>query len=247
MNVLKKKRTIILIILISICLFTYVYAKYLTSYKDSSLYVSEDFYFDSDLLTKEGKNYKYQTGVNIISIVLKNNEDELRYSESDIDYEVKIVDLTGKSVTSTTGEKIESITGTLKGGKITSEVVTFDNLKAGTYRIEATTKSPYATTLKATFVVSEVDKNIDYEVSDSAGSTVLFLTINSVDYKGVVNFTVPKGLLADNTIEALSNVDLSKSRNIKLNFKENSSYTYKFFKENPNALYSKSDFLIEGD
>lgn len=245
MNVFKK--IITLIVLMIICSFTYVYAKYLNDYNDSSLYAAEDFYFNSDLLTKEGTTYKYQRGVNRISIVLKNNEDDLRYSESDINYEIKIVDLSGDVVTSNTGEEIKSIIGTLNGGAITRKTVTFDNLKTGTYRVEATTKSPYVTTLKATFVITEADNDIDYEISDSAGSTVLFLTINSVDYSGKIDVTVPEGLVSDNTMEALNNIDLSKSRKIKLDFKENSSYTYKFFKENPNILYSKSDFLIEGE
>lgn len=247
MQVLKSKKFIILIVLVLLSTITYVYAKYFNNYKESSLYTSEDFYFRSDVLSIDGVTYNYQRGITMISIKLYNNEDTLRYTESDIKYSVKITSVSGENVISSANEEINEVTGTLRGGKISSETINFDNLQTGTYKIIATTSEPFVKTLVGTFVITEQDKSINYEISDNVGSTVLFLTISDTDYKGVISVNVPDGLYPDNTIPAFKDIDLSGSKVIKLDFKENSSYTYKFFKEDPNSLYHESDFLIEGE
>ena len=129
--------------------------------------------------------------------------------------------------------------------KDNNKEITFNNLQNGTYKVTATTTAPYKKTLEAIFVISNNDNNIYYEVSDSAGSTVLYLTVTSNDYNGNVNITFPSGLLPDSTDTNMTGVNLESSKNMSINLKNNSEYSFKFFKEDPQRVFSKSEFIVE--
>ncbi len=241
----KRKRKIIIILVVAVALIGTAFARYMYNYKENSLYEAENFYFTSDLLTEDGKAYRYQKGVNSIKVNIYNSVDELRYTEYDIKYIATITDISSEINISKSDDIINEIQGTISGDSRNSKEITFDNLKDGTYRVKVTTLSPYVKTLEATFVITNADNSIKYDVSDSSDSTVLFLTITTVDYSGNIKITIPDGIYPDNTDNSFSNINIDNSKTINILFKQNSSYTYKFFKSNPQSVYSKDNFIVE--
>ena len=97
---IKNKITVnkLLIILIPILLIGTSLAKYLQEKNMELLYEAQNFYFESDLLSDNSNQlaYTYDIGNDTISIVLRNNIDELRYSEVNIEYDVCITDIQRK-------------------------------------------------------------------------------------------------------------------------------------------------------
>lgn len=240
----KYKKLLVCILTVALVAVSIAFAKYYYEYEKNSLYEAENFYFNSDLLKSEGTSYDFKKGVDFIKLNIANNIDSLRYTEIDTTYQVVITDMAGNTIVDKNGQTIDKITGTLSGDKINSEEITFSNLKDGTYKVVATALTPYVKQLEATFVISNNDNNVYYEVSDSAGSTVLYLTITTKDYNGNINITIPTGLLPDSNDVAMENVNIENSKTFSVNFKANSEYSFKFFKEEPQKVFTKSNFSI---
>lgn len=246
----KKKRVIILCSLIVLCVImirsaiVYVYAKYNHEYKTDSIYEAENFYFESDLLTENGEEYNYKNGEDSITVKIFNNEDSLRYTEVDTTYEVKIKDLQNNSVVDKNSKTIEKIEGVLSGKSISSKNITFNNLKNGTYKVIASTKTPYIKNLEAIFVITNNDEQVIYNVNDSQDSIVLYLTVTTNNYEGDININIPDGLLPDSNDPKMKNIDLNTTKNLVVNFKNNSEYSFRFFKENPNIVFENQDFVV---
>ncbi len=240
-----RKILISLFIIVILSMGTVVFAKYYYEYETNSLYEAENFYFNSDLLKQDGITYDYKKGLDIIKFYVSNNIDSLRYTETDIAYQITITDMTGNAIVDKNNQTISKVNGTLKGDRINSAEITFDNLQDGTYKVIATTLTPYKKTLEAIFVISNNDNNIYYEVSDSVGSTVLYLTVTSNDYNGNVNITIPSGLLPDSTDANMIGVNLENSQIMSVNLKNNSEYSFKFFKEDPQRVFAKTEFIVE--
>ena len=240
---MKKKFLIVYLILLTIIItMTVVLGKYLQELKNNTLYEAENFYFRSDLLSEDIKSYTLQRGVNKIVIHLYNSEDRLRYTKVDINYVVKLEKINddGNLV------KIREENGVLsKSGFIDNEVV-FDNLENGKYKVSAVATNPYTKILEGNFVITNNDNRIDYSVGDNVDSTVMFLTIKTVDYTGNIKIKFPDGLYPDNNEEAFKNVNIDNLKEVIVNFKNNSSYSYRFYKENPKKVFNKNEFQVGG-
>lgn len=242
---IRNKRKIIIILVVAVELIGTAFARYMYNYKENSVYEAENFYFTSDLLTEDGKIYRYQKGVNSIKVNIYNSVDELRYTEYNIKYIAALTEISSEGNISQSDDIVKEIQGTLSGNSKNSKEIIFDNLEDGTYKVKVTTLSPYAKTIEATFVITNNDNTIKYDVSDNKDSTVMFLTITTVDYNGNIKITIPDGVYPDNTDNDLSNVNIADSKIINVTFKQNSSYTYKFFKSNPQSIYTKENFKVE--
>ena len=98
----------IVMLLIPCLLIGVAYSKYSKENKTIAEYSAGNFYFESDLLTNNPvtKIYTYRRGQDYISIILKNNADELRFSEVNVQYRVKITDTNGNSVNNKNGSVI---------------------------------------------------------------------------------------------------------------------------------------------
>ena len=240
---MKKKFLIVYLILLTIIItMTVVLGKYLQELKNNTLYEAENFYFRSDLLSEDIKSYTLQRGVNKIVIHLYNSEDRFRYTKVDINYVVKLEKINddGNLV------KIREENGVLsKSGFIDNEVV-FDNLENGKYKVSALATNPYTKILEGNFVITNNDNRIDYSVGDNVDSTVMFLTIKTVDYTGNIKIKFPDGLYPDNNEEAFKNVNIDNLKEVIVNFKNNSSYSYRFYKENPKKVFNKDEFQVGG-
>lgn len=240
---MKKKFLIVYLILLTIIItMTVVLGKYLQELKNNTLYEAENFYFRSDLLSEDIKSYTLQRGVNKIVIHLYNSEDRLRYTKVDINYVVKLEKINddGNLV------KVREENGVLSNSGFTDNEVVFDNLENGKYKVSAIAINPYTKILEGNFVITNNDNRIDYSVGDNVDSTVMFLTIKTVDYTGNIKIKFPDGLYPDNNEEVFKNVNIDNSKEVIVNFKNNSSYSYRFYKENPKKVFNKNEFQVGG-
>ena len=240
---MKKKFLIVYLILLTIIItMTVVLGKYLQELKNNTLYEAENFYFRSDLLSEDIKSYTLQRGVNKIVIHLYNSEDRLRYTKVDINYVVKLEKINddGNLV------KVREENGVLSNSGFTDNEVVFDNLENGKYKVSAIAINPYTKILEGNFVITNNDNRIDYSVGDNVDSTVMFLTIKTVDYTGNIKIKFLDGLYPDNNEEAFKNVNIDNSKEVIVNFKNNSSYSYRFYKENPKKVFNKNEFQVGG-
>ena len=240
---MKKKFLIVYLILLTIIItMTVVLGKYLQELKNNTLYEAENFYFRSDLLSEDIKSYTLQRGVNKIVIHLYNSEDRFRYTKVDINYVVKLEKINddGNLV------KVREKNGVLSKSNFTDNEVVFDNLENGKYKVSALATNPYTKILEGNFVITNNDNRIDYSVGDNVDSTVMFLTIKNVDYTGNIKIKFPDGLYPDNNEEVFKNVNIDNSKEVIINFKNNSSYSYRFYKENPKKVFNKNEFQVGG-
>lgn len=240
---MKRKFLIVYLILLTIIItMTVVLGKYLQELKNNTLYEAENFYFRSDLLSEDIKSYTLQRGVNKIVVHLYNSEDRLRYTKVDINYVVKLekINDNGNLV------KVREENGVLSKSNFTDNEVVFDNLENGKYKVSAIATTPYTKILEGNFVITNNDNRIDYSVGDNVDSTVMFLIIKTVDYTGNIKIKFPDGLYPDNNEEAFKNVNIDNSKEVIVNFKNNSSYSYRFYKENPKKVFNKNEFQVGG-
>lgn len=238
----------IFLVLIPIMLIGGSVAKYVYEKNNDIVYEAKSFYFESDLLSDNTnpKAYTYEKGKDSISFSLNNNIDELRYSDVETQYVVNITDIHGNAVQDKDGNNIKEKTGKLSNKRIEQQIIEFTNLPTGTYLITAKAVKPYERTLKASFVLTEKDENIVYEIHDSANSPILQLTIQTEDYSGDIKVSWPNGVAPDSTNEVFSGVNTGFSQGSAIiQFEANSEYTLLFFKNQPTTSYSNEDFSVE--
>ena len=142
--------------------------------------------------------------------------------------------------------KVREENGVLSKSSFTDNEVVFDNLENGKYKVSAIATNPYTKILEGNFVITNNDNRIDYSVGDNVDSTVMFLTIKTVDYTGNIKIKFPDGLYPDNNEEVFKNVNIDNSKEVIINFKNNSSYSYRFYKENPKKVFNKNEFQVGG-
>jgi len=247
-NLLNKKFFVAIIVIAFLSLAGYSLAKYTKDYKENVLLEANSFYFKSDLLddNTSQKSYTYKSGIDSITINLYNNDDNLRYSMVQTSYEVAITDINGNSVTNKSGNTINAITGTLARDVLDSASVTFSNLEDGVYVVTARSLAPYTKTLRANFIISNLDNSVNYSINDVAGSPILQMTISTEDYNGNVKITWPSGVTPDNTDSLFRNVNNSyNGGNIIIPFANDSEYIVQFFKEDASLVYTSSNFNVE--
>lgn len=213
-----------------------LYAKYIAQESRKNKPIAENFYFTSDLLTEDGKNYTLSSGTNKITFQLRNFEDELRSSDSNIEYKYTVT-------RNDQEEKNQVGTITSNGSSGNSSTITIDNLKTGEYTVTAMATSPFTKTLKATFLIPEESTEIEYNVEDKAGSPYAMLHVSTKAYNGKVKISWPDGLIPDTTQAAFEdtkteNNDTYSSSNVIETVTKYSSYTYRFFKKDMTKNYS---------
>ena len=238
----------LLIILIPVALIGVTAAKYVKESSVEIIYEAKNFYFESYVLSNntDPRAYTYEIGNDTISFDLKNNIDDLRASEVDIEFVATITDIQGNTVQDKNGEIVNEQTGTLYSSSIDSQEIEFKNLPSGNYLITAKAVTPYEKTLTATFVLTEKDEEIRYEVHDTVNSPILQLTIITEDYSGDLQINWEKGVAPDSTNSKFTSVDTGYEAGSEVvTFEANSEYTFQFFKEEPSLVYTNENFLVE--
>lgn len=238
----------LLLILIPMILIGGAVAKYIQEKDTEIVYQAKSFYFESNILSDNTnpRSYTYEIGNNNISFELKNNIDDLRYSEVDIEFVAMITDVQGNQVKDKEGEIIAEQTGKLLKNAINSQKIEFSNLPSGTYKVTAKAMKPYEKTLQATFLITEKNENIEYQVSDALNSPVLQLTVKTKDYSGNIKISWTEGIAPDTTNAKLSEVNVGyDGGSITVAFESNSEYNFQFFKKQTSLIYNKDDFSLE--
>ena len=218
-----------LLLLAVVVLFNgYTLAKYYMEKEQKEPIIAKNFYFESDLLavsTGTMPQYTLKAGVDDISFSLMNYPDELRTSEVDISY---------TAVLTKDGAEEKTTSGTIAAGKNSVDVV-FENLSAGNYIVTAKATDPYTQTLQGRFTIVDANDGLSCSVSDAPRSPNLKVTITTTDYSGNIVISWPAGVLPDNTDPLLQRAG---GQNCTVAVKEQSEYTFQFFKTDPNADYS---------
>ena len=203
-------------------------AKYFQSLEREAAVKAKEFYFTSDYLTPEGKEYHLHSGITQVAFELR-NYDGLNVSELDINYEVTV----------STAATVENPTGcvTVAEGK---ETVTLSGLQAGkTYTVTVTGSNGYEQVLRATFIVDAAETGI-FKNTKNYGDYVI-LTIWTADAARTVSFTVPAGLIPDATDDALRNKTEGSEITVTLDAHE--SRTFRFF---TTGAYAGGEFSVKG-
>lgn len=213
----------------------------------TQVYEAKSFYLESDLLKEENsETYTLKKGEDAITIKLKNNVDNLRYSDVEINYVVKITTMDGKAVVDKSGNIVDNKTGILSNNEIEEQEIKFINLPEGNYKVVAESVLPYVKKLQANFSVVNSNKNISYVVNDSKGSPVMRLTVKSNDYTGNIKIGWSKGLAADSSDGKFKDANSGFGQGSAIiDFAADSEYTFQFFKENPDDVFKDADFSVE--
>lgn len=193
----KRRNPLLLLFLTAVLLISLiggVAAKYLVTTQKDGVVSSAAFYFESNLLSEEGKTYTLNAGTESVSFQVRNYADELRISETEIAYTV-----------TASGCTVENGSGTLSGDEKDGETVVLKGLtNGGTYVVEVKGTGGYSKTLTATFVVRSVDTGF-YKYLEKDGQSVA-LTVWLINRAGTVQITLPEGLLPDRRDPALEGV-----------------------------------------
>ena len=197
-----------------------IYAKYVYDSERYGMVTSPNFYFESDLLKKEGAEYILNAGTDAVTFTLTNSADALRYSDEEIAF----------TVTATAGT-LSTASGTLASGGNHSVTVTLSNLEDGaTYTVTAIGTAGFQEKLSATFTV-EKDEQTVYMHADTSDPAFVVLTVWTRDLEGNITVTVPAGLIPDNTDPVLRDLT-TKNENQDFtysNLGKYSSVSFRFF------------------
>ncbi len=175
----KRRRTqwgLLLAVLVSAAVLAtgFTMAKYVNRWQsDPALAEAKAFYFTSDLLKEAGGDNKtiyelYGWGEGI-KIDLRNFEDEKRFSETDITYEV--------TCTPETGTVVQDAAGTIPGKSVSSKAILIKpEPGASTVTVTAKATGPYRKTLTATFTLKETAQP-QFQIVDATGNAAAELII----------------------------------------------------------------------
>lgn len=222
-------------------------SKYVEKEEDIHQINTSDFYFESNYLSEEEKEYDYNdwNGQNKYDIEFKisNYADKLRVSDTDIEYDINTqiiepqstenikTECTINGVTTNTGkiEKNEStgkdddikISVTTNGGKVDDKV---------TLKVTATAKSPYTKTIQAIYKINVSDQKT-YDISLKDEGDYERLVIKTYYYSAKMKITYPeeKLILYKESI-AFENATIENGV-ITIPLEKNSNYDFKFVKK----------------
>lgn len=176
-----------------------VFGRYQRQIRSDGWVKAYDFYFTSNLL--DGGTHTLAPGSKEVTFTLSNHADELRYSEVDINYEVKVTDKSGDpvvvTITSYNEGTVPGDTGTLKMNQKSDAEVTISGLQAGTYTVTATGDGGYKKTLTAEIKVLPEDAKLYWNTENVSDGYTLLTVWNEGDTSG--NVTIEYTGIPDNT------------------------------------------------
>ena len=249
-----RNKAVALLVLFCLCIggISAVSAKYMkqTEYKNNAA-TAKEFYFESDLLdgsdtvhtvvpTQADENGKNTASV---TIRLKNYVDDLRFSETAIEYTVSVKEEETASeasevqITYPTSDADQNGKHVIASGAKNNADVLLANLQPGkTYLVTATTDNTYQKTLTGKIKVAEPDYQIYASLNDE--KQYIEVTVWTTDYHGPVKLNYGDiGLLPDNTDAKLADAQTTGGTITESNWKENASHVFRFFKSDVNKNY----------
>ena len=214
-----------------------VVSKYVYNNGGKSVALAHEFFFESNYLAEDGKEYILSPGCTSVDVTLKNFPDELRYATTQVDYVLTVKEKESDMV-------LLEKTGFLEGIKKSEATETVPVQSGKTYEVTASGNGGFFKKLKATFVVMPENSGI-YKYAEDYDEYVL-LTVWSENISGDVGITFPVTLLPDNTDDAMATALCSDGKLIdEDNFvKAFSSHNYRFFKTNGELSYTADSFIV---
>lgn len=199
---------------------------------------SVPFYFTSDRLTEEGKEYQLSQETEALAIELRNDQDGYRWSDTPIHY-IYQVRKDGKEQEEKGGEGILYP----QQGAGSSERIVIQDMAPGVYDVEVQSLSPFEKTLKGTFVIPEKENDIFCVKEDQQGSFCVQLIVSVKDYEGNIKIFWPEGLIPDSTQTVFEDIktrteDLYEAGELTLWMEPYTSRTYRFFKTDTETDYT---------
>lgn len=228
------------------------YAKYAHQATDDRTYAANNFYFSSDFLSEKGQTYTLSAGTTQLSIELHNYDDVLRWSDDVVEYSYEV------TLQADDGSEypFASGSGTIahSAGAGSSSAFAISGLTAGTYKVTATSTSPFAKTLTGTFTIPAESNDVGFTVSDSVGSPYAQLTVRTEAYTGDIIVSWSADVYPDTTQPAFKGVGTYDAGSGAYQAGSCSvgplgkfgSATYRFFKADPQANYSTDASIGSG-
>ncbi len=238
-----------------------VISKYIRVANSFPYLLADEFYFESDVLSIQGGRHtivasEVGTGsyskTNTLTFTLMNYDDDFRYSANDIEYTYTVVRSDGTTV--------ETDSGTLDGGKKSSETITVTNEIEGidandnhTYEVTVTTTNGYNKTLKGTFEVLGANP-LYYSVEDHDEYVLLTIWNDLNVPSGSIQISYPEELIPDTTQDIFKkfshqNATVSNGKRIfndeYFDDYSNRSVVYRFFKLDQTIDYDTTSFTIK--
>jgi len=236
--------------LVALLIFTcgIVLAKYITETPATGYVSASNFYFTSNLLDESPNTTTYTLnpgngGTTSFSFEVRNYADELRISENDIAFNIKVIPEDGISikVDDTPVDSWSNSTtnvGTLNKGNRQSSKITVEGLKNGTeYTIAAIGNAGFESELSAVVTVKPDVATVYQHVYNH--TNYVLLTVWTKNLSGDVSVTFPNALIPDNTDPVMSlvlygggdNTTFTDGTNFGTSY---SSHVYRFFKTSSN-------------
>ena len=199
---------------------------------------SVPFYFTSDRLTEEGKEYHLSPETEVLAVEFRSDQDGYRWSETPIHY-IYQVRKDGEEQEEKGGEGILYP----QQGAGSSEQIVIQDMAPGVYDIEVQSLSPFEKTLKGTFVIPEKENDIFCVKEDQQGSFCVQLTVSVKDYEGNIKIFWPEGLIPDSTQTVFEDIktrkgDLYEAGEATLWAEPYTSNTFRFFKTDAETDYT---------
>ena len=192
------------LLIVSIVLVGAVFARFANRRLDGDTAINAaDFYFESNYLRSIKGTYYLNADTSSVTVELYNYLDELRISEVAISYTVT-VETDDEDFSFTPGQRVTEQTRVAAANTKTTTFITLDGLKNGCYyTVTATANGGYTQTLSATFKVDQSSDKCGWEVTEEDHYVILTVWMGSS--AGQVEFTVPAGLIPDETDPFLAN------------------------------------------
>ncbi len=194
----KKKLTTIIIAIIAVILLSPIgitFSRYVIRTVKNYILEANNFFFNSDKLVEGGTSYGINNwgGVGNIEIQfqLNNHKNNILTSDTDITYTITtncdssvVCNLSSSNGTIYKDEMTDNLTLTIVPQRAFADNESFNAT------VIATSSSPYAKTLSATFTVTVGKRGITYEITDKVNSPYFMFSItNALDtYKVITAF-----------------------------------------------------------
>ena len=222
MEFIRKHKTLSTIVLLFLVIFLLVgvtYGRYIKNIIDEYILETKAFYFNSSILTVNGKNLSISNwdGVNsyTLTIDLNNRKSATKYTTTDIEYNISVncPDTVVCTLNKTSGILRSTDTNDTYQIVVTPQRNFYEG---DTVRVQTSVSStiPYQKTMSATYTIGVQSSDFSYNIEDSVNSKYLNLNfVNSVSYYEVEeafsNYAVGD-LISLSDYQALSASDKAK-------------------------------------
>lgn len=217
-------------------------AKYAHQATDGRELSSPAFYFTSDVLRDDDTaNYQLPVGTTSISFELRNYVDDLRWCDTNIDYEYKVAAPDGTQFASGAGVIARDAS---KG--VAVPISATGLTQPGTYTVTATSTKPFSQQLSAKFTIAAANTDLNVSLADNNDSATATLTVSTQDYEGNVKVSWCAGVVPDQTQVEFDRVSTGDSSGnysagtVTIAAKKFSTYTFRFFKTDPSKKFDTS-------